>query len=202
MESETEEQPTPRRKDVTKLTLGVWLGVILGLMALFMLIVNQGGYRSPTAGPQDVGQLSPAERIDPLREILAEDPDDVQALIALGFAYIELRDAAQALPNFEKAQSLEAENIEALVGLGMAYEGLGRFDEALPMYERALGIDPDNDFAKARKAYFLAEIAEEYESALAILRELEAKEEPGSLKEQIQANITEIEGRAAAARQD
>jgi tetratricopeptide (TPR) repeat protein len=179
------------------LTLGVWLAVIFGLVAIFMFVARQG--TTPISGPQDLGELGPAARVQPFQEILAENPDDVEALVGLGFTYIELTDAGQALPNFEKAISLDARNVEALVGLGMAYEGTGRQDEALPMYERALGVDPDSDFAKARKAYYLAEIAEQYEPALVILRELEAKEPPGALKEQIQANIAEIESRTAAA---
>jgi tetratricopeptide (TPR) repeat protein len=194
----------PVKRDLKMLIFGIWLVIIVGLMAVFLFTTspnfNEGA--APTqveGGSQGGGPGDLAAKLRPMQEALAQDPNNVEALVGIGFTYLDARQLDEAAANFQKAESLAPQNVDALIGLGVAYQGMGRQNEALAKYDQALEISPNNDFAKARKGYFLAEVSKDYEGALVLLREVEAKLPLGTLKTSVKSNIAEIEKLAAQA---
>jgi len=89
------------------------------------------------------GKLREAEEL--YREILADRPDDVNALHFLGVAYHRLRDYEKAERLIRKALRFRSDYFDAHNNLGALLQETRRFDEALASYERALRLKPRSD---------------------------------------------------------
>ncbi|HWF78700.1 MAG TPA: tetratricopeptide repeat protein [Caulobacteraceae bacterium] len=84
------------------------------------------------------GQLAQACAI--YQSILAQSPDDFDALHMLGLAVVQAGDPAQGARLIEQAITREPGVAAAHVNLSMAQEALGRFGEALASADRAIAL--------------------------------------------------------------
>src|SRR5262252_2298909 len=79
------------------------------------------------------------------------DPNDLQALDALGFALEALGDDAGAIAKYEQAIALNQERqghfVSAHVSLAALYNRTGDADKALGYARQALALDPKSDTA-------------------------------------------------------
>jgi protein O-GlcNAc transferase len=86
------------------------------------------------------GRIQIAEPI--YRDILAADPNQVDALHLLGVAQHQQGNHAVAVEYLERAIALQGNRAIFHNNLGEAYRALKRFPEAIACYRRALQIDP------------------------------------------------------------
>ena len=100
------------------------------------------------AGKTEVAQ-------EALKEILSEDPMNVQALLRLGEIAIEAKDFKKAQDYFKRALSSDPENVETLLNLVKLKELMGEYEEALNFIDKILENDPDNITALYRKREIL-----------------------------------------------
>jgi tetratricopeptide (TPR) repeat protein len=82
-------------------------------------------------------------RLAPLQARLAEDPEDVDALLSVGYVYVEHHAYAEAREYYLRAARAAPGNVEARTHLGTVAYFLGNLDEALHHYEEALALNPD-----------------------------------------------------------
>lgn len=185
-----------KAKDYRQLILIGWVLIILVLIGLFFLI---GSNSNQPSAPQQTGSDANAQqRISEWQQKVAQNPNNVDALIELGFAYYDGYHFQEALSSFEKAVSLAPNNYEAIAALGLAYESLNRPNDALQQYDRALELKSDFDFPKVRKARLLAEAKGEYSQAAQLLREVVDKMPIGVEKTQLKQKLAEYEQKAKA----
>jgi tetratricopeptide (TPR) repeat protein len=99
-------------------------------------------------GAQLLAARRPGEAIAKLAEAYRLDPDNVDAAINLGGAYILQGRHTAAVPVLEAASRLEPANVMIWTNLAAAYLGKLPFatrerqDKAIGAYERALSLDP------------------------------------------------------------
>lgn len=86
--------------------------------------------------------------VSDLRAIIARDPDNAEALNALGYTLSnDLGRHRDALPLIEKAHRLEPDSPAILDSLGWVYYHLGRATEALPYLHEAYRGQPGQEIA-------------------------------------------------------
>lgn len=83
-------------------------------------------------------------RIALLRQVVADDPNVIDAWFNLGNAHYRAGKFADAIPFFTKALALKPDYDLALINMANAYRALGKDDEALAGYEHYLRVDPKN----------------------------------------------------------
>ena len=88
----------------------------------------------------DLGRIDAA--IVHLKACLAVDANNYQAVVNLGEAYLEKKDAATARPYLDRALVLHPEGNEALVNIGTIYDAQGDWKTAVSYYNRAIRTDP------------------------------------------------------------
>lgn len=76
------------------------------------------------------------------RTMLAEDPDNVAAVIGLGNAYFDSGTWREAVRHYEHALKLEPRNADVRTDMGTAFRNMGMPDRALDEYRRALEYEP------------------------------------------------------------
>ncbi|MFD1987794.1 tetratricopeptide repeat-containing sulfotransferase family protein [Mesorhizobium newzealandense] len=116
-----------------------------------------------------VSEFSPA--IEHMQYALELQPDLVEALCALGDAYIQFDKPDMALPLYEKALKINRDHLKVRTGLARALSSLGRMDEAAvylkEAIERRIAMPTAfNDFVQTQK------FIEEPKELQSILREL------------------------------
>jgi tetratricopeptide (TPR) repeat protein len=86
------------------------------------------------------GDFRDAER--EFRLALGSTPDFYPAETSLGYLELARRDAAAAVPHFDRALMLDGRDVAALLGRGQALLALGRETDALSAFESASAVDP------------------------------------------------------------
>jgi len=85
-----------------------------------------------------------AKMIALLQQVVADDPQVIDAWFSLGNVYYRRGEFSTALSHFSKALALKPDYDLALINMANAYRALGRDDEALAGYEHYLRVDPRN----------------------------------------------------------
>ena len=82
------------------------------------------------------------EALENLREALALDPQNVDALYYTGLVRIALGRLEEAVEPLEKARALDPKDEAILFQLGTAYFGLQKYDQAQPLLEQVFAAKP------------------------------------------------------------
>ncbi len=90
-----------------------------------------------------------------LRQVIAADPNVIDAWFMLGNEYFKARRFDEAITNFRKALELKPDYDLALINMANSYRALGHDDAALAGYEQYLRVDPKNAYVH----YQIGEIA-------------------------------------------
>ena len=93
-----------------------------------------------------VAEVDPGE-LAALEAAVAEDPTNVEALVALGHLYLRMGRNDELADVTQRALALEPENPEALTHMGMLLFSMQHPEGVMPSFDRALAADPD--FAEA-----------------------------------------------------
>jgi len=114
------------------------------------------------------------QKVGELKAIVAKDPNNRQAWVALGNEYFDADQPMDAVEAYQKALDLNAKDANVLTDQGVMFRRLGWFDRAVDNFTRANQADPSHtvslfnlgityrydlqDFAKAQEAWtkFLA----------------------------------------------
>lgn len=100
----------------------------------------------PPAGslisPMDAG-----DKIKFLKDILREDPKNLNALIKLGNIMMDTKQFKEAIDAYEKALKIEPKNVDVRVDLGTCYRYVGMPNKAVEEYRKAITINPKHPYA-------------------------------------------------------
>jgi tetratricopeptide (TPR) repeat protein len=134
----------------------VRLLVLLALVSLLGMAALSGCRGSREAQLEEIRALQDAalyaETIEPLREFLAEDPDQPEANYRLGTALLRTGQASLALWPLHKAAASEAFAVPAGLALASTLLGQNQPEEAFEAVNGVLQVEPDNEGALAIRA--------------------------------------------------
>ena len=94
-----------------------------------------------TGDPNAAGGAPMVARVNQLKRMLQEKPDDVRVLRALADVHYDAAMWQQAVGYYERAAEIEPD-ADVLTDLGVCYRGLREFDRALEAFARAYELDP------------------------------------------------------------
>ena len=115
-------------------------GFVLGAVSGIRFSVGERGEAvAPTKGPVQVGQ---GQQIRELEKVLEREPNNLQALIALGNACFDSQQYKKAIDAYERALAIDPKNSDARTDLGIMYRSVGNYDKALNEFREAARQDP------------------------------------------------------------
>ncbi|MCY0965987.1 tetratricopeptide repeat protein [Parathalassolituus penaei] len=96
-----------------------------------------------------LGELNQVEGLErDLRQILALDPDNAEAMNALGYTLVDKTDRlAEALPLLQKAYSLHPDSPAVIDSLGWYYFRNHEYARSEPLLKRAFSLSKDHEIA-------------------------------------------------------
>lgn len=103
-----------------------------------------GGEGGPAMGGAMNGAMS---RVKEYMDRVRQDPDDVEALVGLGNAFLMMRAWDRALEPLEKARQLKPGDASVLKAVGIAYFNKEEYAKAEEAYEAILRTDPADTLA-------------------------------------------------------
>lgn len=143
-------------------------GMVIGLV-LGVLVANSTGSRSVTGsnphqnlnassapaqtsatqqelpeGHPPIDEATIKKQIADYEQLIRNDPENVQALVALGNLNYDLKNFQEATNWYEKALQKNPNDINILTDLGTSYFSLDQTDKAMEYYNKSLSIDPDH----------------------------------------------------------
>ena len=159
------------------------LNGILAAAALLAVLTSacERGERSGAAtagGPQADGHGAEPARpyypglIEEYQRLLAEDPDNLAGIIALGNAYYDSGQWKQAISAYERALAINPRNADVRTDMGTAYRSLGQYGRALAAYRTVLAREPSHANARYNMGVVYAYDLKDYASAVRVWEEL------------------------------
>ena len=108
-----------------------------------------------------------------LRQVVARDPQVIDAWLMMGNEYSRRREFSRALESFQRALALKPDYDLAVFNMANVYRTIGKDDEALVGYRRLLELDPRNAQAHQAVAQVLVDHGKLEEAQDALNRALE-----------------------------
>lgn len=151
--------------------------------ACFLLLPgcrNADGKKTPTV-PAAIEHASKPETIqnpyyygliEEYRTILAGEPNNLAAIIALGNVYSDSGAWREAIRLYERALKLDPRNADVHTDLGTAYRNIGMPDRALAEYRLALDSEPGHLNARYNMGIVYAYDIKDYAVAIHVWEEL------------------------------
>jgi tetratricopeptide (TPR) repeat protein len=103
----------------------------------------------------DARATSPATARTCLAELLTTAPNDVPALLELGYFEIAQKDDAAAIDAFSRAIAAGSPRADVRAQVGYLYLARQEREQALESFQAALALDPANDQVRMQTAYLL-----------------------------------------------
>jgi tetratricopeptide (TPR) repeat protein len=110
--------------------------------------------------------------VEEYRSVLAEDPNNLAALIGLGNAYYDLGEWKRAITMYEHALAIDSRNADVRTDMGTAYRSLGNSDRALAEYRAALEFEPSHLDARYNLGIVYDHDKKDYRAAVRVWEEL------------------------------
>ncbi len=150
----------------------------------------------PTTGGFAPQSLDVEKEVKFLRNVLQQDPQNLQAWIKLGNVTMDAERYNEAIDAYGKALEIDPKNVNVRVDRGVCYRRVGRSDQAIEHFKKAIEIDPNHLTAYRNMGVVLAFDLNRYDEA-ADYFEKYLKLAPGAPdRAQIEGMIKEL--RAAA----
>jgi tetratricopeptide (TPR) repeat protein len=110
--------------------------------------------------------------IEEYRGVLAEDPNNLAAIVGLGNAYSESGAYREAIEQYQQALKIDPQNADVHTDMGNAFRNLGMIDRALTEYRNALAHEPGHLNARYNMGIVYAYDLHDYNVAVHIWEEL------------------------------
>ena len=127
------------------------LFVVVALVAGFLIGLLAGGKSSGPVVPATTGapagpppMVNLQQKISELKKIVAADPGNFLAWVALGNEYFDSNQLMDAVQAYDKALEIKPDSPDVLTDQGVMFKRLGWFDRAIENFTRAHEIDPSH----------------------------------------------------------
>ena len=110
--------------------------------------------------------------IEEYKTILAEDPNNLAALIGLAHAYAGSNQWNKAITLYEHALRVDPHNADLHADLGIAFRSAGQVDRALGEFRKAMDSDPMHQNARFQMGIVYAYDKKNYPAAIRVWQEL------------------------------
>ncbi|MGW8178724.1 MAG: tetratricopeptide repeat protein [bacterium] len=116
----------------------------------------------PPAGPSGGGGSSELSALQAdrdvklLREIVAREPENVDAWIKLGNIFMDTGKFQEAVDAYGAALAIDPKNVNVRVDMGTCYRSLGDPVRAVEEYRKAIAVKPDHVYAYKNLGVVLA----------------------------------------------
>ncbi len=152
-------------------------------VSVFLVLASgckDSGSTNPAVVPTAAVHAPKSEALEPYfyglieeyKTILAEDPNNLAAVIALGNAYFDSGQWREAARMYERALELDPRNADVITDLGTAYRNLGSPGRAIAAYRRALAIEPGHMNARYNLGVVYAYDMKDYDRAIRLWEDL------------------------------
>jgi cytochrome c-type biogenesis protein CcmH/NrfG len=131
---------------------GLAIGLFAGFLAGYFVGAAHSPHDPPAITPPPAAAGAPAGpnpmeiqgRIASNLQVVAGDPKNVNAWIALGNDYFDLHQAQSAVDAYAKALALAPGNPDVLTDQAVMYRQLGAFDKAIANLKQATKLNPNH----------------------------------------------------------
>ena len=172
---------------------------LLGIgLVLFVLAVTGCGNSSTPSAPAPPVQGTGGPMVDltkqetRYREVLAQDPQNVNAWIGLGNMYMDSGRFAEAVEAYGKALETTPENVNVRIDMGTCYRRVGQPARAVEEYRKGLSYEPNHANGLANLGIVLAYDLQDYRAALEVWEKY-LKVAPGHrMSEQIRQDVVRL----------
>jgi cytochrome c-type biogenesis protein CcmH/NrfG len=154
------------------------IAIFMAIMFVASIFVASAGYftmsnnsqssNSNNNNTQQTANVNDQSQIANYKKKLAENPQDVEAMVNLGHAYYDQKNYEMAIKYYKDTLELQPNNLHVIVDLGTAYyyQTNPNPEKAVELYNRALEINPKFKNALFNKGVVFQYGVQDYQRAV------------------------------------
>lgn len=119
--------------------------LIVGLLIGYMVALKSSApsqSAAPVQGTATAPVVNSQKKIDEIKSLLAADPANRNAWVALGNEYFDSNQFIDAIDAYDNALKLNPEDPNVLTDQGVMFRKMGWFDRAIENFTKAAALDP------------------------------------------------------------
>jgi cytochrome c-type biogenesis protein CcmH/NrfG len=124
---------------VVALVAGLILGFLIGKKDS-----RPASVATPVQAPGPAPTVNLQKKVDEIKSIVAADPTNRNAWVALGNEYFDNNRLVEAIEAYEKALELQPDDPNVLTDQGVMFRRLGWFDKAVQNFTKATELSPNH----------------------------------------------------------
>ena len=148
----------------------------LGISLLYLPGCSRTEEKVPRAGVPDEAEDKRTPYyyglIEEYKTNIAQDPNNLASVIALGNAYYDSGQWKEAVTTYARALAIDPRNADVRTDMGTSYRNMGFHKRALAEYKRALKHDPAHQHARYNMGVVYAYDIRNYPVAIRIWEDL------------------------------
>lgn len=142
------------------------------------------------AAPQGVS----GDELARVEAVVAKEPRNLQALIALGNLYFDSGQSLKAIDAYERAIEIDPRNADVRTDLGIMYRAAKNFDKAIEQFREATRIDPKHKNSRFNLALVLQEDKKDFQGAVMAWEDFLRVEPSGEQSAMAKAQLEQLKG--------
>ncbi len=132
-----------KKETVLLVVVTLLVGLILGYMIASKDTVPKQ-VRAPAPANLPAPTVNVQKKVDEIKNILATEPANRNAWVALGNQYFDNNQFIEAIDAYDKALELQSDDPNVLTDQGVMFRRLGWFDKAIENFTKASELDPNH----------------------------------------------------------
>ena len=190
-----------REKAYLLIVVAFLVGFIAGAVSGIRFYANRHAesHGSPASQPvaqAPQGKVNAAQEIAQLEELLKRDPQNLQALIALGNAYFDANQSRKAIDAYTKALAIDPKNADVRTDMAIMYRNLKDYDRAIQEFRQAAKDNPGHVNSKFNIAIVMQYDKKDIPGAIAAWEEFLKIEPTGDRANMARSQLEQLKGLA------
>jgi cytochrome c-type biogenesis protein CcmH/NrfG len=151
----------------------VWVfaaGFLVGILfSAWKLESVQSKPTPPVTKQQESPHGQQDNKLEAIQRALAANPQDAEALVALGNHYFDTGNFAKAIEAYNRSLSVQPKNPDVITDMAIAYRKMGQSQQAVDTFRKALEVDSTHAMALFNLGIVLRDDLKDYPEALKAL---------------------------------
>jgi cytochrome c-type biogenesis protein CcmH/NrfG len=172
------------------------VGFVAGAVGGIKFYSREDRQGQPATQAEATPPAASAEEVNRLEAIVAREPRNLQALVALGNLYFDSKHYQKAIDTYLRALAIDPKNADVLTDLGIMYRAAKEYDKAILEFREAARLDPTHKNSRFNLAVVLQYDTKDVNGAIAAWEDFLKVEPTGARADAVRGEIQKLKGLA------
>jgi len=172
------------------------VGFMAGAVAGIKFYSREEGRGQPATQDDAAPPAASDGEMNRLEAIVTREPQNLQALVALGNLYFDSKQYQKAIDDYLRALAIDPKNADVHTDLGVMYRAVREYDKAIREFREAARLDPTHKNSRFNLGIVLQYDKKDVDGAIAAWEDFLRVEPTGARADTVRGEVQQLKGLA------